>query len=191
MPQSLPQPQPRCCWRSYFDLAIPHQAVVMNERNGVFLFMTPSVYMGLRLLEVEPLLRNGIQAAFLIIALAGVIWTFARSKDDVLKFGVLAVGTFLASPYGFNYDMTTVSLAVVLIAVRALREGFQPGERLALAATWLLPTAIALFNAARVPIGSLILLLCFACLLIRVRHELKGAGLCGFPRAEPPEAASS
>src|SRR3546814_7594488 len=83
----------------------------MNERHGVFLVMMPSAYMALRLFEVEPLLRIAVQAVFAIVALAGVAWAFARSEDCDLKFAILAVGTFLASPYSFNYDMTTVSLA--------------------------------------------------------------------------------
>src|SRR3546814_16488725 len=92
----------------------------MTEGSGLFLTMMPSAYMGMRLLEVEPWLRTIVQAIFLMVALAGVVWAFARSKDAELKFGVLAVGTFLASPYGFNYDMTTVSLAVALVALREI-----------------------------------------------------------------------
>src|SRR3546814_4404411 len=74
----------------------------MNERHGVFLVMMPSAYMALRLFEVEPLLRIAVQAVFAIVALAGVAWAFARSEDCDLKFAILAVGTFLASPYSFN-----------------------------------------------------------------------------------------
>jgi hypothetical protein len=178
-------------WQAYIEQIIPHQAMIMNERHGVFLAMMPSAYMGLRLLEVEPLLRSALHGIFVVIALAGVVWAFARSEDAELKFGVLAVGTFLASPYGFNYDMTTVSLAVVLVALRGLRHGFLPGERLALSATWLLPTAILWLNANHIPAGSLILLSCFAYFLIRIRDSLAHQSNRGFTWAKADEALQS
>src|SRR3546814_12248195 len=101
----------------------------MNERHGVFLVMMPSAYMALRLFEVEPLLRIAVQAVFAIVALAGVAWAFARSEDCDLKFAILAVGPFLASPYSFNYDMPQGSLAVALPVMRGLRGGFPQGGR--------------------------------------------------------------
>src|SRR3546814_5646463 len=50
-------------WQAYAELVVPHQAVIMNERHGVFLVMMPSAYMALRLFEVEPLLRIEIGRA--------------------------------------------------------------------------------------------------------------------------------
>jgi hypothetical protein len=165
-------------WQAYIDLVIPQQAALMTEHSGIYLAMMPSAYMGLRLLEVEPWLRIAIQGIFLMVAVAGVVWAFARSKDPDLKFGVLAVGTFLASPYGFNYDMTTVSLAVAVVALRGLSHGFLPGERVALAMVWLLPTTIYWLNVNYLPLGPLILLACFGYFLARMRRPLLGeAGL--------------
>jgi hypothetical protein len=178
-------------WVAYIEQVIPHQATIMNQRDGIFLAMMPSAYMGLRLLEAEPLLRIAIHGSFAVTALAGVIWAFARSADAELKFGVLAVGTFLASPYGFNYDMTTVSLAVALVALRGLRDGFLPGERLVLSATWLLPTAILWLNANHIPVGSLILLACFAYFVIRIRDSLTHENKRGFTWAKAGEALQS
>lgn len=155
-------------WRAYIEVVIPHQAVVMNERPGGFLAMMPSAYMGLRLLEADPLVRNAVQAVLALVALGGVVWAFARCRDTALCFGILTVGTFLASPYGFNYDMTAVSLAVALVALRGLRGGFLPGERVALAATWLLPVAVLWLNDKHLPVGAPILLWCFIYLLVRV-----------------------
>ncbi len=159
-------------WRAYIEIVIPHQSVVMNERPGGFLAMMPSAYMGLRLLEAEPLLRSGVQAILALVALGGVVWAFARCRDAGLCFATLVVGTFLASPYGFNYDMTTVSLAVALVTLRGLRGGFLPGERVALAAAWLLPVAILWLNDKQLPVGALVLLWCFVYLLLRVRQSI-------------------
>lgn len=158
-------------WQAYIDLVIPLQANLMNEGQGVFLFMMPSTYIGLRLLEVDPLIRYAVQLVVMASVLVGVVWAFARSSDEDLKLGVLAVGAVLASPYVFNYDMTVVMLAVALAALRGLRHGFLPGERVALAATWLLPWIIYWLNANSTPIGALILLTCFAYFLIRIHRS--------------------
>src|SRR3546814_13432650 len=71
--------------------------------------------------------------------------------------------------------MTTVSLAVALLVMRGLREGFLPGERVALSSAWLLPAAIQWLNANQLPVGSLVLLACFGYLLARMRRGLDDA----------------
>lgn len=177
-------------WQAYRDLVVPLQTEIMNERDGIFTAMMPSAYMGLRVLEVAPFLRWGAQLLCSAIAFAGVVWTFARSDNADLKFSVLAVGGFLASPYVFNYDMTTLSLAVALVALHGVRHGFRPGERLVLLAAWLLPSAMLWFNISNIPVSPLLLLACFAYFLLRVRdgRPREAGGTAGWtPR---PEAAA-
>src|SRR3546814_95043 len=58
-------------WQAYAELVVPHQAVIMNERHGVFLVMMPFAYMALQLSQSEPFLRFAVHAAFSIVALAG------------------------------------------------------------------------------------------------------------------------
>jgi hypothetical protein len=155
-------------WQAYIDLTVPLQTDGMNKWQGAFLTMMPSAYMGMRLLEAEPVARYAAQSVFTVTALLGVVWAFARSGDADLKLGALALGAVLASPYVFNYDMTAVSLAVALVTLRGLREGFLPGERVILMATWLLPSAVVWLNGSQLPIGSLILMGCFGYVLARI-----------------------
>lgn len=159
-------------WQAYVDQVIPLQTQIMNHGHGVFMTMMPSAYIGLRLLEVDPAARSLVQGGMAVAAAAAVFWTFARCRDWDLRFGVLTVATFVASPYAFNYDMTTVSVALALMALKGLRDGFLPGERSVLAATWLLPIAIHWLNAVYLPVGSLILMGCLVYLLLRVRRSL-------------------
>jgi hypothetical protein len=86
--------------------------------------------------------------------------------------------------------MTTVSLAVALLALRGLRHGFLPGERVVLAMTWLLPTAVVWLNTKYLPIGALILLSCFGYFQFRIGQEVKGAA-AGYSRNEPGNALAS
>ena len=171
-------------WKAYFDLVAPLQTMIMNEGRGSFLTMMPSAYIGLRLLGVEQDLRTVVQALLAIGALAAVLWVFARSRDWSLQLAVLAVGTFIASPYAFNYDMTTVSLAVALVALRGLDSGFLPGERIVLAVTWLLPITVQWMNAVGVPLGTPILATCFVYLLLRVRAGIQSVSVTQAGRSE-------
>lgn len=167
-------------WQAYFNLVVPHQSLIMNERYGVFLTMMPSAYIGLRLLGAEPLVCGGVQLLFALVAAAGVVWTFARSADTELKFAILVAGTFLATPYSFNYDMAPLSLAVALVALRGLRHEFLEGERLVLMLAWLLPMVLSWLNLV-LPVGSLILLAFFVYLLARVWRDsyVTGRRGCG------------
>lgn len=178
-------------WQAYADLVIPLQTQIMSNGEGFFQFMMPSVYMGLRLLDAGPPWPSAIQIVFAVIAVAGVLWTFARSDDRDLRLGVLAVGTVLAAPYGFNYDMTTVTLAVAVIGLRGLRGGFLPGELMVLMLTWMLPTAVLWLNAARVPLAPPILLVCFFYFLLRVAGSLRHEERRGFSWAKSSQILTS
>jgi hypothetical protein len=167
-------------WQAYLQVTVPHQSTVMSEYKGVFLAMMPSPYIGLRLLHVDPSIRWAVQGCFSAVALLGVVWTFARCEDQDLRFSALAVGTFLATPYAFNYDMTTVSLAIALLALQGWRQGFLPSERLSLALSWVLPIAILWLNHYIAPIGSLILLASFVYILLRVRQPVAAGSSAGY-----------
>ncbi|MEO3429987.1 glycosyltransferase family 87 protein [Pelagibius sp. CAU 1746] len=178
-------------WEAYFELVVPTQSEILTERTAPYLKMMPSAYIGMRLIDAEPLLRNAAQILMSGVALAGVVWVFRRSTDADLKFAVIAVGAFLASPYAFDYDMTAVMLAVVLVTLRGLRDGFLPGERIALAATWSLPSTVFWLNAVHLPVGALILLSCFVCLLARNARAVKGESRRGFVWAKSSQRLAS
>jgi hypothetical protein len=80
---------------------------------------------------------------------------------------VLLAAVLLATPYGYNYDLTLVSVAVLWGFEHAARTGFLPGERLLLAVAWLLPLMIVAANMRGIPVAPPVLALLFAVLLIR------------------------
>ncbi|HIP79334.1 MAG TPA: DUF2029 domain-containing protein, partial [Kiloniellaceae bacterium] len=166
-------------WIAYVDKVVPLQTLIMNEGSGPFLAMMPSAYISLRFLGLEQEVRTILQGLMLFMALIGVVWTFARSQDWVLMLAALTVGTFMASPYAFNYDMTAVSFAIALLTLRALPSGFLPGERIALAMTWLLPIVVQWMNPLGLPFSPIILLACFAFVLLRVRGDIAATARAG------------
>mgnify|MGYP000660489111 FL=1 len=64
--------------------------------------------------------------------------------------------------------MAAISFALVLAGLRGLREGFLPGERFVLAATWIIPMFVFWLNRHYLPLSPLLLLCCFSYFVARI-----------------------
>ena len=82
------------------------------------------------------------------VATAGVWGVWRRSGDWQLRGAALMTGTFLLSPYVFDYDLAWLAFPIAWLALIGLRDGWLPWEREILVAAWLMPLAMA--GAARV-----------------------------------------
>jgi len=81
-------------------------------------------------------------------------WTFWRRRDPVLSLALFVAATFLFSPRMFNYDMVVFGFIVALLRQR--NDNTVADDRLAIA-VWMLPVAVLLFGAARIPIAMIVL----------------------------------
>jgi len=79
------------------------------------------------------------QAAVTVAAAAAVIWLWRQPIGLPLKGAGLAAATLLATPFVLDYDLMLLALPIAWLAVEGLRSGFRAGEKLVLAACWLLP----------------------------------------------------
>jgi hypothetical protein len=84
---------------------------------------------------------------------------------------VVEVGSFLATPYAFHYDMPTVSNAVLSCFADRDRRGLPLtlAEIASLAATFVLPLIMPIL-ASRVPFRAPVLIACFALLCRSARR---------------------
>ena len=158
-------------WHSYLTAGIAAQTVFMEQGPGMATLMVPSAFMAARLLDLGVAVGYGAQGLCALGAAAGVAWAFRTGRDRSLQLAVLVVGTFLVSPYIFNYDMPLLAVAVLGLAERGLRDGFLPGERIVLIAAWALPLAVMVANAAGWPAGPVVLAALFAVALSRLRRS--------------------
>ncbi len=155
-------------WYGYMSVGLPDQRAFMEQGTGMFMYMIPSVFMAIRLMDLGIAAGYAAQGLFALCAVAGVAWAFRTDADRALKTAALISGTFLVSPYIFNYDMPLLSVVVLCLAERGLGVGFHFGERLILIAAWILPLAVMGFNVAGWPIGPVVLGMLFASVLYRV-----------------------
>jgi hypothetical protein len=154
-------------WSSFFEMSTIYQARHLSDDRGWFLNIVATPYMGAGLLGFGMTARGVIQALFSLGAILGVYLSFRNGTDRNLQIAVLLAAVLLASPYGYNYDLTLMSVAVLFAFEHAARTGFRPGERILLAVAWLLPLFVVAGNVRGIPVAPPVLALLFATLLIR------------------------
>jgi hypothetical protein len=159
-------------WQSYLGQIAVHQSLFFERGSGLFVLMMPTPFMATQILGLDDSTGYGVQALFSLCAIVGVYAAFRKRRDLALQIAVLLVGVFLMVPYGFNYDMTATSVAVLWGFERAVKTGFLPGEKLLLALAWALPILVLGINAQGLPAAPVILGLLFLVLLIRANGWL-------------------
>lgn len=104
-------------------------------RAGSFWHRLPTVFSALRGAGSSPswaYLGQGVSSA---IALFMTLMVWRGNADKNIKGAVLIIGTFLATPYAWDYDMIMLGFAVIWLWQAAERTGFFPFEKIVLAST--------------------------------------------------------
>lgn len=106
-------------WRWYLTQAAPFQRLLLEHHGGTFQVMTPAPFMAGRLIGLGLGPSYALQAAAGLAAAALVAWRFWRIGRAGAAIGpldilLLLTAGFVASPYGFNYDMAGMALALLL-----------------------------------------------------------------------------
>lgn len=101
-------------WRGFFSETLPYQQFVASSWVGLFLYMMPTWFAALRAsgipYESALLVHGALVLPMIALCLAG-IWL---AKDEVSRMRLLLAGTFVLTPYAFNYDLGAL-LAVAAI----------------------------------------------------------------------------
>lgn len=133
-------------WRGYFVEVIPYQAHVMRDFHGPFLWMMPSVYGAMRSLGVTAdvaLTLHLVQAVPVAIV---TIVAFVLARSDMDRSILLAVATFIITPYALSYD-----LGLFVPALARLGETLQHDEK----SKGVFLTAAIMLPLLLIPLGAL------------------------------------
>jgi len=79
------------------------------------------------------------QACFALASAAAVAWVWRNTQALETRACALVAGTFLVSPYIYNYDAVWLGIPIALLAAKGMRDGWMRGEREILFACWLYP----------------------------------------------------
>jgi arabinofuranan 3-O-arabinosyltransferase len=143
-------------WQAYFREVIPYQQSVMTDWYGIFLRMMPSVFGSVRTLEYAPATAFASHWVFAASALPLLVWLLWKIRDPLQRAFILLAGTFLLTPYSFNYDMGALSLVAALLAQSMARRSFRL-VALCIALVAVLPGVMTALGLASLPLSPLIL----------------------------------
>lgn len=143
-------------WHAYLTETLSYQRSVMTNWHGIFLRMMPTIFGSARSLGMSPEGAFALQWPVSVLATVLVVWLFRKEVDPLRRALVLVTGTFLISPYAFNYDMG----ALVVVAALLLGSGGAGGGRfvqLAVGMVAVIPAAVTNLGRAGLPVTPVIL----------------------------------
>ncbi|MEM9169928.1 MAG: glycosyltransferase family 87 protein [Pseudomonadota bacterium] len=177
-------------WTAYGATAEFTRTHIVEQGGGAF-YKMQTLFGALRGWGVAVAPAYAAQAALGVAAGLGVavVWR-DRAAPFEAKAAVLLIGGLLATPYAMDYDLLMLAPAGAFLARRALREGFGPYERAALAFAWCAPfIARTGAQATSLPIGLLAVALVFVSAVYVARRPSRPAAQPGRHPTSGPIAA--
>jgi hypothetical protein len=98
-----------------------------------------SLFATLRALHVGITPAYVAHACASVLACAVVIGVWRRSQELEVRIMALVAGTFMLSPYIYNYDAAWLAIPIAFFAAKAQHAGWLRGEREILCVAWLYP----------------------------------------------------
>lgn len=163
-------------WWLYLTETWPFQTEIMKSGPGLH-HMMATVFMALRVFGLDPDVALLWHLPVMLLAACAVVWAFSQAQHPALQQVILIAATFVATPYGFYYDMPVLAYATLLLA-RHLEEAERaPLLYVVPAALWLLPSFGRVMSVNIAPLGPLFVLAVLGLAvseLHRLRHPAQG-----------------
>lgn len=151
-------------WVAYLTETLAYQRAVMSDWHGLFLRMMPTVFGSMRTLGFTPATAVEAQTPFSAVAFLAVLLLLYIEREPLRRAFVVLCGTFLVSPYAYNYDMGALCVCAALLADGELvkRRSLAAWAMALIAAS---PAAVMNLGRAGVPVVPLVLAVGMATLL--------------------------
>jgi hypothetical protein len=154
-------------WHAFFESTRFARLVVLEQGDPGF-YKMQSLFAWARMWGAPLPLAYALQAALGLGLAAALVRLWRSAAPYPLKAAALCLGTILATPFTFDYDMMLLAPAIAFFAADGSARGFGPWEKTALAALWLMPLlARSVAQITLVPIGVPMTLVAFILLLRR------------------------
>jgi hypothetical protein len=150
-------------WTEFWQKVVPQQEWLTAHGQGLLFAVVSSVFYGGRLLQFPLAVDWALQGIVSVLALAAVVWTYAKRRDPALSLSLLVTATFLFTPY-----MVVFGFVVALLRERAdntMRDHWL------LIAVWSLPVTMMLAAVGSVPLAPIVLIAFAGRLLWRLALE--------------------
>jgi hypothetical protein len=155
-------------WGAYLTDTLAFQRSVMTDWYGIFLRMMPTVFGSMRTLGFEPAAAAQAQLPVSLGAAALVLWLLYRERDVLRRAFAVTCGTFLITPYAFNYDMGALSVCAALMAA-GRADGARRSSAVPIAIVAAISAAVTNLGRAGLPCTPVVLAIGLAIVAARVR----------------------
>ena len=154
-------------WLAFFDNL---RFISKSSASGMYpLFKMPTMFASARLLGIGVPMALILQSAVMALAVAGVVWVWSGKSPLALRVSVLIVGTLLAFPFMYDYDLAILAIALACVAWNGHTKGWVHGEKTVIALCWALPLiSTVLAKLTNVQISPIVLIALFAFLVKRI-----------------------
>jgi len=172
-------------WIQYWHKIVPQQLWLTENAGGLMFSLVSSLFFAARLIHLPLGVAWAIQYAGSAFAVAAVVWTYWHRRDPNLSLALFVTATFLVTPYILNYDMVMFGFVVALLRDRpdnTMRDHWL------LLAVWTLPVTMMFAGAIWIPLAPIVLLT-FACWLLRRLAQSNGSEVQSLPGQATPAAA--
>jgi hypothetical protein len=160
-------------WTAYVNDAMPVQGKVFLRDYENFMTHMPTAFMNARVAGLSLPTAALWQSLLSLASIIAVIWTFRRRRDADLSNAVLVTGTFLVTPYAFNYDMVVFSWVMIKLNDRSDNTTWDYALMLAV---WTVPFLTVPLGIAGLPVSVLPMLAFGARVLWRMTSSQTALG---------------
>jgi alpha-1,2-mannosyltransferase len=168
-------------WTDYLRMSFLFGHFIGSGYDGIQqLALGP--YVSLQAAGMPAAFAGFFQVAVSVAVVAAVIQAFWRWKPNTqelgkqdgrldLRWGLMAAGTLLTTPYSLSYDTPLLVLSIIPLLARSWRDGWDGIELASVTALLILPYAQLLAAGRHVPFAFLALLLWFGVVYRRFQKE--------------------
>lgn len=142
------------------------------EQKTELLMLKPTVMANLQMIGVTLPVAKLVQA-LVAVAVAILVWRCFRRDPGPLATAALLLGTFLATPHAFFYDLPMIAAALALFIEARAEKGaaFSLAEVLILVLAYLFPILMLLKSGVTLPVSTVPLALFFGLILWRAERS--------------------
>lgn len=139
-------------WLAYLARVPETQWHILTAFEGFQRFMSVSVLASARAFGPSVSVAALSQTVVSLVAVVGTAVFIRRTHDLSLRALLITSGTFLASPYVFNYDMAMLTIATLWVMLR-----FETGKLaiVVFGAAWILPSATWMLHSSHLGLSPL------------------------------------
>jgi alpha-1,2-mannosyltransferase len=159
-------------WHAFAVFSEFTRTVVLEQGNTGW-HKIQSVFAWARMWGAPIPLAYALQGIAIVAIGAALAWLWRSAVSYPLKAAALCIGTILATPYSFDYDMMVLAPAIAFLAADGFLRGFGPWQKTALAALWLVPLiARSVAQLSLIPLGVPAMLAVFVLILRRAQLDV-------------------